>query len=114
LLLQVSLGRVTLAWARLTDLATAFPATVTYPYPSNNIRSFTHSSQTYSSCNTQQASKPARKIVQDSKTLTSPYLEKLSRDPSGTTTGTRALRTNYGAENRVGHNQEIELAKVLN
>jgi len=40
----------------LTDLATAFPATVTYPYPSNSPRSFTHSSQTYSSCNTQQTS----------------------------------------------------------
>ncbi|QCE12116.1 hypothetical protein DEO72_LG10g3357 [Vigna unguiculata] len=54
------------------------------------------------------------KIVQDSKTLTFPYLEKLSRGPGGTTTGTAALRTNYGAENRVRQNQEMELVEALN
>jgi len=113
LLLQVLPRRVTLAWARLTDLATAFPAT-THIHTQAIVQDRSHIHHRHTVHAISNKHQTSQKIVQDLKTLTSPYLEKLSRDLGGTTTVTTALRTNYGAENIVGQNQGMELAEALN
>jgi len=68
--LQVSSGRVSLAWTRATDPAIVLPATTTFSHPNNNPKHFTCSQQHTTHTNTKKTQNQAKNHLK-LKTLTS-------------------------------------------